>query len=89
MKLKYNLIGDVRGLGCMIGVELVKDRITKEPAAEETSKIQRKCVERGLLIMSCGALHNVFRFMFPLVINENELETGLNIFEDSIKEVVG
>jgi len=39
--------------------------------------------------MWCGALHNVFRFMFPLVVTENELETGLNIFEDSVKEVVG
>jgi 4-aminobutyrate aminotransferase / (S)-3-amino-2-methylpropionate transaminase / 5-aminovalerate transaminase len=89
MKLKYNLIGDVRGLGCMIGVELVRDRITKEPASEETGKIQKKCIERGLLIMSCGALHNVFRLMFPLVITDNDLETGLNIFEDSLKEVSG
>jgi len=89
MKLKYNLIGDVRGLGCMIGVELVKDRITKEPASEETGKIQKKCIERGLLIMSCGALHNVFRLMFPLVITENELQKGLDIFEDSLKEVAG
>jgi 4-aminobutyrate aminotransferase-like enzyme len=39
--------------------------------------------------MSCGALHNVFRLMFPLVITESELETGLNIFEDSLKEVAG
>jgi 4-aminobutyrate aminotransferase/(S)-3-amino-2-methylpropionate transaminase len=87
MKLKYRLIGDVRGLGCMIGVELVKDCQTKEAAAEETGKIQRKCLERGLLIMSCGALHNVFRLMFPLVISENELNTGLDIFEDSLKNV--
>jgi 4-aminobutyrate aminotransferase/(S)-3-amino-2-methylpropionate transaminase len=87
MKLKYSLIGDVRGLGCMIGVELVKDRQAKEAAAEETGKIQRKCLERGLLIMSCGALHNVFRLMFPLVISENELNTGLDIFEDSLRNV--
>jgi 4-aminobutyrate aminotransferase/(S)-3-amino-2-methylpropionate transaminase len=87
MKKKYNLIGDVRGLGCMIGVELVEDRVTKEPASEETAKSQRKCHERGISIMSCGALHNVFRLMFPLVKNEDELELGLNIFEDSIKEM--
>jgi 4-aminobutyrate aminotransferase/(S)-3-amino-2-methylpropionate transaminase len=89
MMMKYDIIGDVRGLGCMIGVELVKNRLTKEPASEETSKIQRKCHERGLLIMTCGALHNVFRLMFPLVITEKDLEMGLNIFEDSIKEVTG
>ncbi len=86
MKQKYDLIGDVRGLGCMIGVELVKNQKTKEPASDETSKIQKKCHERGLLIMSCGALHNVFRLMFPLVIAEKELETGLNIFEDALKD---
>jgi 4-aminobutyrate aminotransferase/(S)-3-amino-2-methylpropionate transaminase len=89
MKLKYNLIGDVRGFGCMIGVELVKDRITKEPAHEEANEIRRRCHEHGLLIMSCGALHNVFRLMFPLTINENDLELGLNIFEDSIKSTHG
>jgi 4-aminobutyrate aminotransferase/(S)-3-amino-2-methylpropionate transaminase len=87
MKQKYSLIGDVRGLGSMIGVELVKNRVTKEPASEETIKIRKSCHEHGLLIMTAGALHNVFRFMFPFVINENELELGLNIFEDSIKEL--
>ncbi len=89
MKQKYGLIGDVRGLGCMIGVELVKNRKTKEPASDETSQIQKKCLDHGLLIMSCGSLHNVFRLMFPLVITEKELETGLDIFEDAIKEVTG
>ncbi len=87
MKQKYNLIGDVRGLGSMIGVELVKNRVTKEPASEETDKIRKRCHEYGLLIMSCGALHNVFRIMFPLTIKDSELEMGLDIFEDSIKEV--
>jgi len=87
IKQKYNLIGDVRGLGSMIGVELVKNRVTKEPASEETTKIRKRCHEYGLLIMSCGALHNVFRIMFPLTIKDIELEMGLDIFEDSIKEV--
>lgn len=88
MKQRYDIIGDVRGLGCMIGIELVLDRTTKEPASKETSAIQKKCCERGLLIMSCGALHNVFRLMFPLVTSEKELEKGLDIFEDSLREVV-
>lgn len=86
MQQDCKLIGDVRGLGCMIGVELVNDRVTKEPAAEQTKTIQRKCCERGLLIMSCGALHNVFRLMFPLVISQQELETGLDIFEECLRE---
>jgi 4-aminobutyrate aminotransferase/(S)-3-amino-2-methylpropionate transaminase len=87
MKQKYDLIGDVRGLGCMIGIEFVKDRSTKEPAADEVKKIQQKCCERGLLIMTCGPLHNVFRLMFPLVISEDDIEKGLDIFEDTIKNV--
>jgi 4-aminobutyrate aminotransferase/(S)-3-amino-2-methylpropionate transaminase len=85
MKQKYDLIGDVRGIGCMIGIEFVKTRATKEPASGEVKRIQQYCCERGLLIMTCGPLHNVFRLMFPLVIEDSELETGLNIFEDAVK----
>ena len=87
MKERYNIIGDVRGLGCMVGVELVTDRTTKAPAAEQTGKIARRCLEHGLIIMSCGALKNVMRLMFPLVIKEDELNKGLDILEDAIKEV--
>jgi len=86
MKEKYNIIGDVRSLGCMIGVELVKDRKTKVPAAAETRAILKKCHEHGLIIMSCGSLHNVLRLMFPLVIEEEDLEKGLDILEDAIRE---
>jgi 4-aminobutyrate aminotransferase/(S)-3-amino-2-methylpropionate transaminase len=89
MKGSYRIIGDVRGLGCMIGVELVKDRLSKEPAAEATLKVQRQCHEHGLLIMTCGVLHNIFRLMFPLTISETDLALGLDIFEDAIKEVTG
>ena len=87
MKERYNIIGDVRGLGCMIGVELVTDRATKEPATEQTSKIVSRCIEHGLIIMLCGALRNIVRLMFPLVIKEDELSKGLDILEDAIKEV--
>jgi len=84
---KYALIGDVRGLGCAIGIEFVKDRETKAPAAEETTRIRQKCLEQGLIILSAGAFHNVLRLMFPLVIKDNELETGLGILESAIKAV--
>ena len=87
MKEKYDIIGDVRGLGCAIGVELVKDRKTKEPAAAETRAILKKCHEHGLIIMSCGPLHNVLRLMSPLVITEGDTERGLDIMEDAIREV--
>lgn len=87
MKGKYNLLGDVRGLGTMLGVELVKDRKTKEPAPEAAKEISNKCRERGLLIVTCGPLHNVFRLMWPLVIEDEELEKGFDIWEDAIREV--
>ena len=64
----------------------MKDRKTKAPATAETKAILKKCQERGLIIMSCGPLHNVFRFMFPLVIKEEELAKGFDIFEDAIRE---
>ena len=83
----HALIGDVRGLGCAIGIEFVKDRETKVPAAEEVARIRQKCLERGLIVLSAGAFHNVLRLMFPLVIKDNELETGLLILESAIKEV--
>ena len=71
----------------MIAFELVRDRKTKEPAAEETGEIRKKCLENGLILMSAGVLHNIFRFMFPLVIKKAELEKGLDILENAIKEV--
>ena len=85
MKEKYDIIGDVRGLGCTIGVEFVKDRETKEPAASELGEIRKNCFKHGLITMSCGVLHNVLRLMFPLVIKEDELERGLDILEDAIR----
>jgi len=87
MKEKYGVIGDVRGLGSLIGVEFVADRKTKEPATKEAGEIRQKCLEHGLITMPCGVLHNVFRLIFPLVIKEDELEKGLDILEEAIKEV--
>jgi 4-aminobutyrate aminotransferase/(S)-3-amino-2-methylpropionate transaminase len=85
MKEKYDIIGDVRGLGCTIGVEFVRDRKTKEPAANELGEIRKNCFEHGLITMSCGVLHNILRCMFPVVIKEDELEKGLDILEDAIR----
>ena len=84
MKEKYNIIGDVRGIGCSIGIEFVKDRKTKEPAPEETAEICAKSLERGLIIEE---VENIFRILFPLEITEEQLETGLDIMEYAIMEV--
>ncbi|UCB45866.1 MAG: aspartate aminotransferase family protein [Spirochaetota bacterium] len=88
MKEKYSVIGDVRGIGCAIGVECVKDRKTKAPASGLVSRILKACTEYGLMIMYCGHYHNVIRFMFPLVIKEEELQLGLDILDNAIKSVI-
>ncbi|MFS8612949.1 MAG: 4-aminobutyrate--2-oxoglutarate transaminase, partial [Planifilum fulgidum] len=87
MKEKFDLIGDVRGLGAMWAMELVKDRKTKEPAKEETSRILEQCWKRGLIAISAGIYGNVIRFLPPLVIRDEELEEGLQILEEAVSKV--
>jgi len=81
---KYAIIGDVRGIGPMIAMELVKDRHTKEPASEETKTLVKYCLERGLLILACGAYGNILRFLMPLVITDEQLQRGLSIIDDGL-----
>jgi len=78
------IIGDVRGLGPMIAMELVKDRTTKEPAAAETKALVKFCFDRGLIILACGAYGNIIRFLMPLVITDEQLERGLAIVRDGL-----
>ncbi|OGR28367.1 MAG: 4-aminobutyrate transaminase [Desulfobacterales bacterium RIFOXYA12_FULL_46_15] len=83
----YEIIGDVRGKGPMLGLELVRDRKTKEPAAEEAKKLTRFCYEKGLILLSCGNFGNVIRTLMPLVITDEQLDKGLNILEDGLREL--
>lgn len=87
MQEKYSLIGDIRGLGAMIGIELVKDRQTKEPAKEETGRIVQECLEQGLIIISAGVFGNVVRMLMPLVITDEQLEQALNILDNAFAKV--
>lgn len=81
---KYDIIGDVRGLGAMVAMELVTDRATKEPAKEATAKVVSECWNNGLLGLSAGIFGNVLRFLPPLVITDEQLEKGLGILEQAI-----
>ena len=85
MMEKYSIIGDVRGLGGMVGIEFVKDKATKEPAAELTSTIIQSCAKMGLLVEGAGTYNNVIRFLAPLVMTDEQLEAGLAIFEKAIQ----
>lgn len=82
-----DLIGDVRGLGPMVAMELVKDKKTKEPAAAETKALVKFCFDRGLIILACGAYGNIIRFLMPLVITDEQLQKGLGIVRDGLTAI--
>lgn len=83
-KDKYEVVGDVRGLGAMMGVEFVKSKETKEPNAELVGKIVQTAMNNGLLLEAAGTYNNVIRFLCPLCVTDEQLEAGLKIFEDAI-----
>ena len=85
-KEKYPVIGDVRGLGAMMGVEFVKDKATKEPNADIVGKIVQGAMHKGLLLEAAGTYNNVIRFLCPLCVTDEQLTAGLDIFEEVIKE---
>jgi len=87
MQKTYECMGDVRGKGLMVAVELVKDRQTKEPATDWRSRIIKKSFEKGLLVLGCG--ENSIRFCPSLSVTSNEVDSGLSIFEESVREVAG
>ena len=84
---QYEIIGEVRGKGPMLALELVKDRTTKVPAADEAKNLSAYCHEHGLILLSCGSYGNVIRTLMPLVITDQELERGLSIMEDGLKAI--
>jgi 4-aminobutyrate aminotransferase/(S)-3-amino-2-methylpropionate transaminase len=85
---RYPIIGDVRGLGAMVGMELVVDRKTKEPASAFTKRLIEYCREKGLLMISAGTYSNIIRPLMPLVITDEQLEKGSNIIAEALCESV-
>ena len=86
-KKRWPLIGDVRGLGAMRALELVRPGATREPAKEETDKVLRHCLEHGLILVSAGSYGNVIRLLMPLVITDQEFDEGLQVMEDALMSV--
>ena len=80
----HEVIGDVRAVGAMAGMELVRDRKTKEPADKETANMLATAREKGLIILRCGVHHNVIRTLMPLTISDEHLEEGLDILGASL-----
>jgi 4-aminobutyrate aminotransferase/(S)-3-amino-2-methylpropionate transaminase len=80
-------IGEIRGLGAMIGVEFVTDPETKEPNPELVGKIIQHAVKKGVVSVNCGIYRNVLRHLIPLVITDEELEEGLDVLADAVAAV--
>lgn len=83
---KYDVIGDVRGLGGMIGMEFVTDKESKNPNTAIVSEIIEEAVQNGLMLESSGTCGQVIRFLAPLVMTDEQLEEGLKIFERAIEK---
>jgi 4-aminobutyrate aminotransferase/(S)-3-amino-2-methylpropionate transaminase len=84
---RYPVVGDVRGLGAMVGMELVVDRKTKEPATALTKRLINLCRENGLLMISAGTHSNIIRSLMPLVITDDQLDGGLKIIGEVLDEI--
>ncbi len=84
---RSKIVGDVRGRGLMLGVELVFDKKSKKPAPDLAKILRTECLKRGLIIEIGGHFHNVARFLPPLVITEELAEKGLDIFEEALRTI--
>jgi 4-aminobutyrate aminotransferase/(S)-3-amino-2-methylpropionate transaminase len=84
-KEKYEVVGDVRGMGAMMGIEFISDK-KKTPNAALVGKIVAAAWEKGLILESAGTYGNVIRFLCPLCVTDEQLAAGLDLFEESIKE---
>jgi 4-aminobutyrate aminotransferase/(S)-3-amino-2-methylpropionate transaminase len=82
----FSIIGEIRGLGAMLGLEFVKGE-NNEPAADEAKQLAAYCLGQGLLILVCGTYGNVVRILAPFVITDEQLEKGLSIMEAGLKEI--
>ena len=84
-RIAFDAIGDVRGLGAMLAIELVRDRATKEPAPELATAVVEHAAARGLLLLKAGIYSNCIRVLVPLVIADGELEEALDVWEQSLE----
>lgn len=81
---EFEMVGDVRGLGPMMAMELVKDRHKKTPAAAAAKALVKYCYEKKLILLTCGAYGNIIRLLMPLVIDDAQLDRGMQIIHDGL-----
>ena len=85
LQTEVELIGDVRGLGAMVAMELVEDRETKEPAKAAASRVIEECYKRGLIVLKAGTYDNVVRLLPPLSIEDHLVEEGLGLLAEAVR----
>jgi 4-aminobutyrate aminotransferase / (S)-3-amino-2-methylpropionate transaminase / 5-aminovalerate transaminase len=86
---RWDAVGDVRGLGAMLAIELVHDRGTKDPAPELATAVVEAAAARGLLLLKSGIYSNCIRVLVPLVISEAELDEALGVWEEALGTALG
>jgi 4-aminobutyrate aminotransferase/(S)-3-amino-2-methylpropionate transaminase len=84
---RFPAIGDVRGLGAMLAIELVRDRETKEPAADLATEVCEHAAQNGLLLLKSGVYSNCIRVLLPLVTSDAELDEALTVWEHALEAV--
>jgi 4-aminobutyrate aminotransferase/(S)-3-amino-2-methylpropionate transaminase len=86
---RFEQIGDVRGLGAMLALELVHDRDSKDPAPELVSAVRDRAFHDGLLLLDSGIYSNVIRVLVPLTVTDAELDEAMGVWEDALEQVLG
>jgi 4-aminobutyrate aminotransferase / (S)-3-amino-2-methylpropionate transaminase / 5-aminovalerate transaminase len=86
---RWSQIGDVRGVGSMLAIELVRDRQSAKPAADLAQAVVEAALERGLLLLTCGVYSNCIRVLVPLVISDGELDEALAVWEEALAVSLG
>jgi 4-aminobutyrate aminotransferase/(S)-3-amino-2-methylpropionate transaminase len=84
---QWELIGDVRGLGAMQAIELVRSKTTRQPADEETKQVAQYCYEHGLVLITAGSYGNVIRLLMPLVVTDEQMDEALDVLESALASV--
>jgi 4-aminobutyrate aminotransferase-like enzyme len=84
----FDCIGNVRGLGCMNAIEIVKDRDSRDPHGDLTAKIVAKALNNGLILVTAGPARNVIRLLVPLTASPDLVDEGLDILETSLEEAL-
>jgi 4-aminobutyrate aminotransferase/(S)-3-amino-2-methylpropionate transaminase len=84
---RWELVGDVRGLGAMRALELVRSKTTRQPADAETSQVSQYCYEHGLVTITAGSYGNVIRLLMPLVITDAQMDEAMDVLEAGLAHV--